>query len=100
MKLAVHAALEDAVRGLQAGEGGVALLLGPEHAHVDGGLAKIRARVHAGDRHEADARVLEAADALGEHLPQRLVHAAHARGHSKVTTSRSTCPSSKAWPAR
>ena len=45
MELAVHATLEDAVRGLQAGEGGVALLRGPEHAHIDGGLAKVRARV-------------------------------------------------------
>src|SRR4051812_261208 len=99
-ELAVHAALEDTVRGLEAGERGVALLRGPEHAHVDGGLAKVRARVDPGHGHEADARVLQAADAFREHLAQRLVHTAHAAGHSKVTTSRSTCPSSKAWPAR
>src|SRR6188472_501492 len=99
-ELAVHAGLQDAVRRLQPGECRVALLLGAEHAHVHGGLAEIRARVHPGDGHEADPRVLEAPDPFREHLPQSLVHAAHARGHSNVTTSRSTCPSSNAWPAR
>src|SRR4051794_35465438 len=100
MELPVHAALKDAVGRLQTGEGRVALLRGSEHAHVHGGLAEIPARVHPRDRHEAYARVLEAADALREHRPQGFVHAPHPSGHSKVTTSRSTCPSSKACPAR
>jgi hypothetical protein len=69
MELAVHVALEDTVRGLQAGEGGIPLLRGSEHADIDGGLAKVRARGHAGHGHEADARILEGGDALGEHFP-------------------------------
>src|SRR3954447_11753947 len=100
MELAVHATLQHSVGGLQALERGVPLALGAENAHVDSRLAEVRAGVHPRHGDEADAGILERADPLGKHLAERLVHAPHATAHSKVTTSRSTAPSSNAWAPR
>ena len=55
--------LEDAVRRREPGERPVALRLVAEHADVDRACAQVGRRLDAGDRHEADPRVLEPADA-------------------------------------
>src|SRR5438477_1792404 len=52
-----------------------------EHADVDGRVPQVRCRLDAGDGDEADARVLQLRERLGEHLPDRLVHPPHAFGH-------------------
>src|SRR3712207_2285279 len=57
--------LEDAVRGSEPVETRLALSLRPEDAHEHARVAEVRRRLHAGDRDEADPRVLELADSLG-----------------------------------
>src|SRR5262249_50595609 len=49
----------EAPRALERLERGGPLLLGTEHRDVDLGVLEIRARVHLGHGHEAEARVLE-----------------------------------------
>src|SRR5215468_4032980 len=58
-------ALENAVRRVEPLERACAFLLGPEDAHVDGRLPQVRRGLDARDRHEADARILQAADGIG-----------------------------------
>src|SRR5688572_12408446 len=99
-KFPVDTGLEHSVRGLETGERRLPLRLGAQHADVDRRLPQVGARLDARDGDEADPRVLERADALREHLAERLVHPAHPAAHSSVTISRSVRPSSNAWPER
>src|SRR6476646_6655842 len=90
--------LEDAARRRQAAERRVALPRAPAHADVDRGVLEVSRRGHAGHGHEADPRVLEIRQRLGQHLPDRLVDAAHPLSHRD---RRSPSPRARApTPAR
>src|SRR5581483_8175346 len=80
-QLAREPALEHPVRCGQPLQRRLALAGGTEDADVHGCVPQVRRRVDAGDGDEADARVLELRQRLGEHLPERLVHPAHPFGH-------------------
>src|SRR5919198_944892 len=73
--------LEDAVRGRESLQAPLALLDRAQDAHEDLRMAEIRRGSDAGDRDEADPRVLELADPLGEDLLHGLVDPAHALTH-------------------
>src|SRR5437764_6855386 len=73
--------LEDAVRGLEPLEARPLLPARTEHAHIDGRVAQVRSRLDGGNGDEADSRVLELGNCLREHLPHRLVDAAHPLAH-------------------
>src|SRR5919198_2763022 len=75
------AGLEDAVGGGEPVQRPFALLLRAEDAHEDTRMAKVGRRLDSGDRDEADPRVLQLADSLGEHLLDGLVHPPHALTH-------------------
>ena len=55
--------------------------LAAEHRDVDPRVVQVGRDGDAGDRDDADPRVLEPADRLGHDGAHRLVHAAHAFGH-------------------
>src|SRR4051794_6981861 len=97
-----EAGLKNAVGRGEPVERLVSLPRGPEDTDEDRGLAQIGRSLDAGDRHEADPRILQLPHRLRDHLANGLVDAAHPVAHtsSSVTTSRSSCPSSNAWPAR
>src|SRR5262249_3498949 len=80
-ELARQPGLEDAVRRLEPVEGVLPALLGPEHAHVDARVAQVGRGLDPGDGDEADPRVLQLADGLGEHLADGLVDTPHAAAH-------------------
>src|SRR6266542_1532246 len=87
--LARDRSLEDAVRGTQPGERGLALGLAAQHAHVHARRAQVRACLHRGHRHEPDPRVLELGrDRRSDHLAHELVHPSHALGHSRATIAK------------
>src|SRR5258706_11119703 len=69
-ELAAEPRLEQPMRGLEPLERRAPLARVAEHAHVDGGDAQVGARDDAGDRHQADPRVLQ----LGQRLPHDLPH--------------------------
>src|SRR3954464_11963264 len=106
-QLACDLRLQDGVRRLQRGQCPFAFLLRAEHGDEHPRLAQIRRCLDAGNRDEADPRVLELPDAFGQHLPDRFVDASHALAHrayssgsralrrySTLTTSRSARTSS------
>ena len=62
----------------QPGKRAFTLLGVAEHAHVDAGMAEIRACPDVGHGDESDTRVLEIADRVANHLADPLVHATHA----------------------
>src|SRR5207244_8167061 len=80
-QLSREARLEDAVGGGEPLQAPLTLLLRAQDAHEDTGLAEVGRRPDAGDRDEADPRILEVADSLGEHLLHRLVDPSQALTH-------------------
>src|SRR5215208_3425086 len=80
-QLARDLRLQDAVCSVEPRERLLALAVGAEDADEDGRVTEVRRRVDAGHRHEADARVLELADRLGEHFAHRLVDSPHPFTH-------------------
>src|SRR6266536_1122847 len=80
-QLARDPPLQHPVRGLEPDHRLLALARGAEDADEDGRLPKIGRRVDTGDRDEADARILQLADGLSEHLAQGFVHAPHPASH-------------------
>src|SRR5665647_1873441 len=73
--------LQQPVRCFQPGERRPLLAGVSEHAHVHRRDAQIGARHHAGDRHEADPRVLQLGQRLRQDLPDGRVHPAHSLAH-------------------
>src|SRR5437868_7136358 len=67
-QLTRDARLQDRVRRLQSGDRLRALSLGPEHGDEHARVSQVRRRLHAGDRHEPDPRVLELPDSLRQDL--------------------------------
>ena len=63
-----------------------ALRLGAEHADEDARVPQVGRGLDAGDRDEADARVLQLAEALGDHLAHGLVDPAHAVAHPRYSS--------------
>src|SRR4051794_7038622 len=92
-QLPADARLEDAVRGLQPRDRLLALALGAEDAHEDARRAEVAGGLDACDRHEPDARVVQVADAVGEHLPQGFVHTTHALAHGSNLATRAASQS-------
>src|SRR5579872_992964 len=85
--------LQHAVRGVEPGEAARALLLGTQHADEHACVTEIRRRLDTGHRDEADARILERTERLGEHRAHRLVDAPHAVTHlATPPAARSTRP--------
>src|SRR5215212_6674238 len=71
------ARLDDPVRRLEAGKRRPPLLLVPEHGDVDDALAEVAGDLDRRHRHEADPRVLQLRDGLGDDGPDGLVHPTH-----------------------
>src|SRR5919198_2635616 len=86
--------LEEAVRGGEALEALLALPLRAQDAHEDAGVAEVGRRADAGDGDEADAGVLQLADALREHLLHGYVDPAQALTHraSRAPASAARAP--------
>ena len=85
--------LEDAVRGRRAPASvRLALPLRAEHADVDASPGGGRARLDAGDGDEADARILQLADRLREHLAHAPRYAAHPRFTHRASPPRRSTP--------
>src|SRR5215216_3249962 len=82
-ELAGDACLHDSVRGLEAAEGRLPLVLVAEHGDEDGPLAEIGRYADARHRHHADARILQLPDGLGDDGADRFVDAAHAVAHDR-----------------
>ena len=74
------------MRGLQPQQTLPLLVLGAEDADEDPRVPEIRRRLDPGHRHEADPRVLELADRLGQHLADSLVDASHPVAHHWYST--------------
>jgi uncharacterized protein len=74
------------VRGLQAGQTPLLLLLGAEDADEDPCVPEIRRGLDSRHGDEPDPRVLELADGFGKHLPDRLVDSPHSVGHAWYST--------------
>ena len=81
----------------------VAPSLGAEHADEDACVPEVGRGLDAGDGDEPDAGVLQLRQRLREHLPHRLVDAAHAIAHEAATRTspRGTVPAEPEarWPA-
>src|SRR5581483_4089105 len=88
-QLAGDPPLQEAVRRLQAGERRATLALVAEHGHEDAALAQVGRDLDAGDRHEADPRVLEIRDRVGDDCAHRLVDATHPLTHRHLLLIRS-----------
>src|SRR5215208_5287119 len=84
-QLAREARLQDPVGGGEAGERPLPLRLGAEHAHEDTCVAQIGRGLDPRDRDEADPRVLQVAETLGDHLAHRLVHSSHPVAHARYS---------------
>src|SRR5581483_12314810 len=80
-ELAREPALQEAVGGRQPLERRLPLPRRAEHADVDGRVPQVRRRDDAGDRDEADPRILQFEHRVREDLADRLVHPAHPLGH-------------------
>src|SRR4029077_9203586 len=80
-QLARHAGLQDAVRRGEAVERLHALGLRAEHADEDTRVAEIRRGLDGGDGDEADPRVLQLADGLGDDLADSFVDSTHPVPH-------------------
>src|ERR671910_1098386 len=80
-QLARNLRLQDAVGRIEARHARHSLLLAPEHADEDHRLAEVGRRFDPGDRDEADPRILQLEQRLGEDLAERLVDSAHPLGH-------------------
>src|SRR5215212_472452 len=76
-QLAGDARLDDAVRGLEAGERRPALALVSEHGHEDDALAQVARDLDGRHRHEPDPRVLQLRNRLRHDGPDGFVHPTH-----------------------
>src|SRR6266511_2920646 len=97
-QLARDPRLQHRVRRLQAGERLRALALRAEDGHEDARVPQVRRRLDSGHGDEADARVLELPDSFGQHLPDRLVDAAHSLGHARYSSAWTRSSSSRSPP--
>src|SRR5262245_29754351 len=73
--------LEHAVGRLEPGKRPRACSPPAKDAHEDRGVTEVGGGLDAGDRYEADPRVLQLEHGLREQLPQRLVDPSHAVTH-------------------
>src|SRR5919204_2742147 len=80
-ELAGDARLEHAVGRGEAGEAVFPRFLGAEDADEHASVTEVRRRLDRGHGDEPDARILQLADGLREHLANGLVHAAHSVSH-------------------
>jgi uncharacterized protein len=72
------------MRGLEAGERLLAFPFRAEDGDEHPRMPEIGRGLDAGHGDEADPRILQSADLLREHLPDRLVHASHSIRHSAI----------------
>ena len=100
MELAVHARLQDPGGALERGQRSEAPLLAAVDAQPHGRLREIGRRHDAGDGDEADPRILQRRDRLGDDRLDRLVDPAHARRSRRVPSHRATPARARARAAR
>src|SRR5262249_4402090 len=103
-ELTGDASLYDGVRRFEPRKRLDPLLLVPEHRDVHGPFAQVRRDRDAGDGDEADARILQLCDRLGDDGTDRLVDPTHAAAHGptpRPRARRATAPRARApTPAR
>src|SRR6266404_4003594 len=86
-QLARELRLQQSVSRFQSAQGRGSLLDGAEHADVDGRVPKVGRGDDARHGDEADPRVFELGQRLGQHLPYRLVHTPHSLGHGTYSSA-------------
>src|SRR5437899_3675155 len=82
-QFAVDLRLQDAAGGIEPRQRRAPLLLAPENRDEDPSFAEIRRNDRAGDRHHADAWILQVAKAFRDDGADGFVHSAHALGHAR-----------------
>src|SRR5664279_431030 len=85
-ELARQLRLQQPVRSLEPGERRAPLARIPEDADVHRRDPQVGARHHAGDRHEADPRILQLGQRLRQDLPDRRVHSPHSFAHAAYSS--------------